>query len=51
MTNQLIERTNQHRQDLWAAALFVIHLGVIAYIAFVPGLKALRSGELTKPSG
>jgi len=36
---------------VWAAALFVLHLGVIAYLAVVPGLKALRSGELTKPSG
>lgn len=33
---------------MWAALLFLLHLAVIVYIAVVPGVKALRSGELTK---
>ena len=34
-------------QDLWAAILFLAHVGFIAYLAFVPGLKALREQDLT----
>jgi hypothetical protein len=42
---------HDHEQDLWAAILFIAHIGLIVYIAFVPGLKALRSGDLTKSGG
>jgi len=34
-------------QDLWAAILFLAHVGFIAYLAFSPGLKALRDQKLT----
>lgn len=36
---------------MWAALLFLLHIGVIVYLAVVPGLKALRSNELTKNTG
>lgn len=34
-------------QDLWAAILFLAHVAFIAYLAVVPGLKALRDQDLT----
>ena len=34
-------------QDVWAAILFLLHLGFIIYLAAVPGWKALMSNDLT----
>lgn len=32
-------------QDVWAAVVFVLHVAVIAWLAFGPGLKAIRKTE------
>ena len=37
-------------QDLWAAVLFLLHLGLIVYLAVGPGIKALNSKDLTTDS-
>jgi len=37
-------------QDVWAAILFLAHVGFIAYLAFGPGLRALRDNDLTTES-
>lgn len=34
-------------QDLWAAVLFVLHLGVMFWVALGPGLKSLRNTNAT----
>lgn len=34
-------------QDLWAAVLFILHLGVMFWVALGPGLKSLRNANTT----
>jgi hypothetical protein len=34
-------------QDLWAAVLFILHLGVMFWVALGPGLKSLRNTNTT----
>jgi hypothetical protein len=44
------EGAGKQYQDVWAAILFLAHVGFIAYLAFGPGLRAVRENDLTTES-